>query len=162
MVGRCLRGRLSHNRAVVDRGQPQVSSHELAALLRDQILAGELAPGARIPSDRYLQETHGVSRNLVRRAIAVLRGEGLVVTRQGHTSRVRREYDKQVIDLTGVVRVECRMPTAPERDRMPAHVDEGVPVFAVWRAGEPEPELLPGDRWYLPGPAADDETLTNS
>lgn len=138
------------------RSGPPISSTELAGLLRDQILTGQLTPGARIPSDRWLQETHGVSRNLVRHAIAVLRGEGLVVTRQGHTSRVRPARDKQPIDLTGVVRVETRMPTGPERDALDVHVDEGVPVFAVYRQGAAGPVLLPGDRWYLPGPSTVD------
>ncbi len=126
-------------------------------MLRDQILTGQLAPGAPIPSDRWLQETHGVSRNLVRRAIGILRGEGLVVTRQAQTTRVRFVHDKQPIDLTNVVRVEVRMPTAPERERLdedlPGGLNEGVPVFVVFRAGVDVPELLPGDRWLLPGPA---------
>ncbi len=126
-------------------------------MLRDQILSGQLKPGARIPSDRWLRETHGVSRGLVRLAKAVLRAEGLVVTRQGQTSRVRRVFDKQSIDLTDVVRVETRMPTAPERERLnddlPDGLDEGVAVFVVWRSDAAEPELLPGDRWMLPGPA---------
>lgn len=145
---------------MIHPGQGRVSSQELAALLRDQILAGELPPGARIPSDRYLQETHGVSRNLVRRAIATLRAEGLVVTAQGQTSRVRQVFDKQPIDMAGVVRVETRMPTEPERRALPERVDEGVPVFEVWRAGAGTPELLPGDRWYLSGVDAR-RTLTN-
>ncbi|MBM0239364.1 GntR family transcriptional regulator [Micromonospora sp. ATA32] len=132
-----------------------MSSHELAALLRDQILTGELPPGGRMHSDRWLQETYGVSRNLVRRAIATLRIEGLVVTRQGHTSRVRPVHDKQPIDLTDVVRVETRMPTTPEREA--AYLDEGVPVFVIWRSGIDDPELLPGDRWELPGPAYDNQ-----
>lgn len=145
---------------------PDISSAELAVVLRDQILTGKLAPGAPIPSDRWLQETHGVSRNLVRRAIATLRGEGLVVARQGKISRVRPLHDKQLIDLTGVVRVETRMPTEPERERLdddlPDGLHDGVPVFVVYRTDpnhpeEPElwppPELLPGDRWMLPGPA---------
>ncbi len=127
-------------------------------MLRDQILSGQLAPGARIPSDRWLRETHGVSRGLVRLAKAVLRAEGLVVTRQGKTSRVRRVFDKQPIDLAGVARVETRMPTAPERERLnddlPDGFDEGVPVWVVWKSGVSTPESLPGDRWMLPGPGA--------
>lgn len=138
---------------MVHRPDERISSNELAALLRDQILTGQLPPGARIPSDRWLQETHGVSRNLARHAIAILRSEGLVVTRQGQTGRVRKVHRKQPIDLTGVVRVETRMPTAPERDAMPEPLDEGVPVWVVWYEGEDAPRLLPGDRWEIPGPA---------
>ncbi|MEV0214402.1 winged helix-turn-helix domain-containing protein [Micromonospora sp. NPDC050695] len=139
------------------RPAPSISSEELAAMLRDQILSGQLKPGARIPSDRWLRETHGVSRGLVRLAKAVLRSEGLVVTRQGKTSRVRPLHDKSPIDLTGVVKIEVRMPTAPERARLgavlPDGFDEGVPVWVVWKLGAVKPELLPGDRWMLPGRA---------
>jgi DNA-binding GntR family transcriptional regulator len=142
---------------VIRRDPPEISSEELADALRDQIMSGQLGPGARVPSERWLRETHGVSRALVRLAVATLRNEGLVVTRRGQTSRVRPVYDKRPIDLTGVVRVETRMPTAPERERLddvlPDGMSEGVPVFVVWRSGVDAPELLPGDRWMLPGPA---------
>ncbi|MER7331808.1 MULTISPECIES: winged helix-turn-helix domain-containing protein [unclassified Micromonospora] len=139
---------------MIRRRPPEVSSTELARLLRDQILTGQMPPGARFHSDRWLQETYGVSRNLVRHAIAILRGEGLVVTRQGQASTVRRVYDKQPIDPAGVTRVEVRMPTAPERESMDVRIEEGVPVWVVWRDRAQEPVLLPGDRWYWPGPAA--------
>lgn len=157
MPGHCPIGWLTHNRAVARREPPEISSAELSAMLRDQILTRQLPPGARFPSDRWLRETYGVSRALVRHAVATLRGEGLVVTRQGKTSRVRPVYDKQPVDLTGVVRVEVRMPTSPERERLDDALadgfDEGVPVWVVTRVGVVEPELLPGDRWMLPGPA---------
>ncbi|MCG5464328.1 winged helix-turn-helix domain-containing protein [Micromonospora sp. MED01] len=136
---------------------PDVSSAELAAALRDQILTGVLPPGARLPSEKTLGQTHGVSRAMIRQALAILRGEGLVVTRQAHTTRVRPKRDKQPIDLAGVVRVETRMPTAPERQRLdddvPGGFDAGIPVFVVYRVDAAAPELLPGDRWLLAGPA---------
>lgn len=98
---------------------------------------------------------------MVRLAYATLRAEGLVVARQGQTSRVRPVYRKQPINLTGVVRVETRMPTAPERQRLdddlPGGMSEGVPVFVVYRRGVEFPDLLPGDRWMLPGPAQNRE-----
>ncbi|MFI1194177.1 winged helix-turn-helix domain-containing protein [Micromonospora sp. NPDC020750] len=129
------------------------SSTQLAALLRNQILAGQLPAGSRFPSDRWLCETHDVGRSMVRAAIAILRTEGLVVTRQGQTTRVRGIHPKRPVDMTGVVWVETRMPTAPERESMPDSPDEGVPVLVVWRAGVDKPVLLPGDRWVIPGPA---------
>ncbi|MEU7978353.1 winged helix-turn-helix domain-containing protein [Micromonospora sp. NPDC049081] len=138
---------------MVHPGQPRPSSQTLAALLRTQILTGQLKPGDPIPSDRWLQETHGVSRELVRRAIATLRAEGLIVVRQGHTSRVRQEPPRRPIDMTGVVRIETRMPLAPEREDMDIPPSDGVPILLVWRDGQDQPEKLPGDRWTIPGPA---------
>jgi DNA-binding GntR family transcriptional regulator len=56
---------------------------QLAAILRAQIASGELRPGRALPSLTYLMQHYGLSRNTVRRAIAVLTDEGLVRTRPG-------------------------------------------------------------------------------
>lgn len=51
--------------------------------LRSAILAGNLAPGDKLPSEAQLGERHGVSRTVVREAIAALRLDGLVAAKQG-------------------------------------------------------------------------------
>ncbi|WP_165131730.1 FadR/GntR family transcriptional regulator [Rhizobium rhizoryzae] len=51
--------------------------------LRDAILAGNYAPGDRLPSEIELTETHGVSRTVVREAVTALRCDGWVDVRQG-------------------------------------------------------------------------------
>ena len=56
---------------------------DLAALLAEQIHQGVLAPGARLPTEKVLVETHGVSRAVVREAIARLKSDGLVTSQQG-------------------------------------------------------------------------------
>jgi DNA-binding GntR family transcriptional regulator len=53
---------------------------QLAAILRGKIESGELAEGDPLPSESYLQQEHGVSRVTVRKAVEVLRDEGLVIT----------------------------------------------------------------------------------
>jgi GntR family transcriptional regulator, transcriptional repressor for pyruvate dehydrogenase complex len=58
-------------------------AHALVERLSAEILSGRLAPGARLPTEQDLIATTGVSRTVVREAIAALRAEGLVVTRQG-------------------------------------------------------------------------------
>jgi GntR family transcriptional regulator len=47
--------------------------------LRERIQAGEWLPGEQIPSVRQIGEQYGVSLATARRAVAVLRDEGLVV-----------------------------------------------------------------------------------
>ncbi|MFF3210575.1 GntR family transcriptional regulator [Streptomyces sp. NPDC002886] len=59
----------------------------LDALLAD-MRSGKLPAGARLPSEAELCETHGVARMTARRAVAVLRERGLVVTEWGKGSRV--------------------------------------------------------------------------
>lgn len=63
-------------------------AHRVVAGLKDRILAGDLAPGARLPSENELIEEYGVSRTVVREAVTRLRAEGLVETFQGRGSFV--------------------------------------------------------------------------
>jgi GntR family transcriptional regulator len=64
----------------VDQRDPTPLYDQLAAILRRQIEAGELAPGQLLPSEGQLQQEHEVGRSTVRRALGILRDEGLVVT----------------------------------------------------------------------------------
>ena len=56
---------------------------QLQSLLRDRIESGHYRPGDAFPSESELISQHSLSRITVRRAIAELQREGLVVTRQG-------------------------------------------------------------------------------
>lgn len=53
---------------------------QIAAWLRDRITTGNLPPGAVLPSEKDLIDTFGVARTTARRAIALLRDEGIVET----------------------------------------------------------------------------------
>jgi DNA-binding GntR family transcriptional regulator len=61
----------------VRRAEPPYRA--ISAALRERILAGEWLPGEQIPSVRQLGEEYGVSIGTARRALAVLRDEGLIV-----------------------------------------------------------------------------------
>jgi len=58
-------------------------TQELARKLSDEIRSGRLEPGSRLPTEQELSAATGVSRTVVREAVAALRADGLVVTRQG-------------------------------------------------------------------------------
>lgn len=62
---------------------PRNLTSELIDRLTEEITAGNLAPNARLPTEQKMMATFGVSRTVIREAIAVLRAEGLVETRQG-------------------------------------------------------------------------------
>ena len=51
----------------------------ISAALRERIEAGEWLPGEQIPSVRQLAEQYGVAIGTARRALTVLRDEGLIV-----------------------------------------------------------------------------------
>lgn len=48
-----------------------------------QIESGDLAPGQRLPTEQEIVNATGVSRTVVREALASLRAKGLITTRQG-------------------------------------------------------------------------------
>src|SRR6267142_2018888 len=62
---------------------PRGLTHELVERLTADIIGGKLAPGSRLPTEQEMIATTGVSRTVVREAVAALRAEGLVMTRQG-------------------------------------------------------------------------------
>ncbi len=122
---------------------------QLAARLRADILNGTYRTGQRLPSERTLIEELGLARETVRRAVAVLRQEGLVVVERGHGVVVREQPDRQDLIPPAGATVTIRMPTAEERA---AHdIPDGVPVFWVIEA-DGTAAVYPGDRWHLRWP----------
>jgi GntR family transcriptional regulator, transcriptional repressor for pyruvate dehydrogenase complex len=63
-------------------------AQRVVAGLKDKILAGELPPGHKLPSEAELIDEYAVSRTVVREAVTRLRAEGLVETFQGRGSFV--------------------------------------------------------------------------
>jgi GntR family transcriptional repressor for pyruvate dehydrogenase complex len=62
---------------------PNNLAEKVMAHLGAEIRSGRLAPGARLPTEQELTTAMGVSRTVVREAVAALRADGLVVTRRG-------------------------------------------------------------------------------
>jgi GntR family transcriptional regulator, transcriptional repressor for pyruvate dehydrogenase complex len=62
---------------------PRSLAHALIERLTSDITSGKFAPGSRLPTEQEMIASLGVSRTVVREAVAALRAEGLVVTRQG-------------------------------------------------------------------------------
>lgn len=96
---------------------PRVGYLELAAILRDDILNGQIAPGARVPSETTLSQTYGISVKTVRRAVQVLRGEGLAVVSPGVGVFVAGEPEREDLVVEEGTAVVSRPATARERER---------------------------------------------
>ena len=64
-------------------GKRRSLTAELIKLLREKILSGELTPGQQLPTEQALVASVDVSRTVVREAVAALKADGLVITRQG-------------------------------------------------------------------------------
>ncbi len=98
-------------------------SDEVCNRLAEEITSGKLAAGAKLPSEQEMMTAMGVSRTVIREAVAALRARGLVITRQGAGAFVSTDTSRQpyVIDpdglgsLNGVIEVlELRMAVEAE------------------------------------------------
>jgi GntR family transcriptional regulator len=65
-------------------------TEQVAADIEADIDSGKVAPDTRLPAELELAEQYGVSRVTVRRAIAVLRDRGKVVTVHGRGTYTAR------------------------------------------------------------------------
>jgi DNA-binding transcriptional regulator YhcF (GntR family) len=112
---------------------------QIANWLREQIVSGRVTLGSKLPGEESLKRDFGVDRSVVRRAVQVLREEGLVVTRHGLGSLVTEAPTRQVTILHPGDQISARMPGAAERERV-GPLSPGIPVLVVTRAvgGDPE------------------------
>src|SRR3546814_11490133 len=111
-------------------------SDSLASRLAAAIRAGEFAPGARLPTEKQLVERYAVSRAVVREAIARLKTDGFVETRQGAGAFVTAKPGSANFRLVAPGSLD---PGLSEAD--PAHVFE---LHAVLAAGTIERECRRG------------------
>jgi GntR family transcriptional regulator, transcriptional repressor for pyruvate dehydrogenase complex len=87
---------------------PIQQSRSLTAEVVDRIAAeissGRYPPGTKLPTEQELIGALGVSRTVVREAVAALRARGLIATRQGSGAFVSAPSDKEpyVIDGEGL------------------------------------------------------------
>jgi DNA-binding FadR family transcriptional regulator len=83
---------------------PKSLSAEVVDRLAEQIISGQLPVGAKLPSEQEMMRGMGVSRTVVREAVAALRARGLVITRQGAGAFVDRDASRQqyAIDPEGL------------------------------------------------------------
>jgi GntR family transcriptional repressor for pyruvate dehydrogenase complex len=67
----------------VEFSRPEAITTEISRKLLEYLLAGNIQPGEKLPSERTLAEALGVGRSVVREAIKPLSLLGLVEVRQG-------------------------------------------------------------------------------
>ena len=85
---------------------------QLYGRILQQIIAGTLAEGARLPSEQALSREFGVSRPTVREALLRLHADGLVASRQGSGSFVLHRPSERLTrlaqgaDIAGLLRCQ--------------------------------------------------------
>lgn len=118
---------------------------QLADIIRGDVHAGRLRPGQVLPSEGHLQQEYEVSLTSVRRALGILRGEGLLVTVRGRGTRVRERGDVEVVNVPPGARITARSCTEAEARRY--GLAEGAVVLVVEFEGETR--LYAADRTEL-------------
>jgi len=112
----------------VDRAVP--AHVRLASALRDAIGSGQLLPGDTLPGDAALMEATGLARGTVRQAVATLRAEGLVQTRQGARTSVlqrpRLQPFSELLSFTAWARQQGATPGARMVELVRRTVDPAV------------------------------------
>lgn len=116
----------------------------LAEKLRDQlaaqIAAGTFKPGDRLPSEAMLGEEHGVSRTVIREAIAALRGDGLVMPKRGSGVFVLSQSPRPLVPLQGVD--TARLSSMIELLELRTGIEVEAAGLAAQRCGPKEEELI--------------------
>jgi DNA-binding transcriptional regulator YhcF (GntR family) len=129
-------------RMTIDPAADRPAYRQLADLFRKQIVSGAYRAGSRLPSEPTVAQQYGLGRETVRRAMAVLRAEGLVITVQGEGTLVRTPAQPRRVRLGPGDWATVRVPSDGERRGL--GLDEGVPVIEIHRAAGAS-ELHPGD-----------------
>jgi len=118
-------------------------TEEVVDQLAAEIRGGKMAPGSRLPTEAALMRALGVSRTVVREAIAALRSEGMVVTRQGSGAYVSADASRmpfRIAPLEGgaisdVIKImELRLAVELEAAALAAERASGQQVAAIRRA----------------------------
>ncbi|WP_207480867.1 MocR-like pyridoxine biosynthesis transcription factor PdxR [Arenibaculum pallidiluteum] len=118
--------------------------------LRDAVLSGALAPGARLPSTRTLAQELGVSRNTVVAAIEELAAEGYVEARVGAGTFVASALPEELLSAgRNAGRPAAAHPAGPAAPRAVARgaVPDMLPPVVPFRHGVPAYDVFPFALW---------------
>lgn len=149
--------RLTKPEIILDQHARAPLYRQLYERLRSEILAGQLEPGARLPSTRTLASQLGVSRNTTALAYQQLLLEGYLESRVGDGTRVARlhrerqahsedrEPQRSTLQISQLSRRSQALMHAPYPGQMYANLpDAGKRVF---RAGQPDIMHFPHETW---------------
>jgi GntR family transcriptional regulator / MocR family aminotransferase len=136
----------------IDGSAPAPLHDQIFQGLRSRILAGELAPGARLPSSRQLATDLGVARTTVLQALDALAAEGYVVTRAASSTRVAPDLpDAAPASSRRLAERPARAPRLSAAGRALRTAPMGAPRLGgaprAFRPGVPALDLFPAALW---------------
>lgn len=149
---------------MIDKNSPIPRYYQIAEFIKEQIAAGELTDGARLPSEREMSDLLGVSRMTVRQALTYLQSDGLIEVHQGvgaFVASAKQTYD--VFQLLGFSEAIARRgerveSVVLEQGKMQAPVQvaqqlalkRGEPVLKVMRLRKVNSEPVLLETSYVP------------
>lgn len=106
-------------------GSPRYQA--IARAMRDDLRAGRLSPGQRLPPQRALAAALGLDLTTVTRAFNLAREMGLTEARAGRGSFIRAAAAEAVEPpVPPVIDLSMNMPPQPEAARLRARIQEGL------------------------------------
>jgi DNA-binding FadR family transcriptional regulator len=90
---------------MVSETRPSTYADQVYGRILDEILSGTFSPGSRLPAENDLGHRFGVSRPIVREAIARLRVDGLVEARRGSGTFVLSRPSDSLTDYANLTDV---------------------------------------------------------
>lgn len=109
----------------------KLAFQQVAEQIRELVVAGEIVPGQRLPSEQEFARMFGVGRTTIRESLRLLSAQGIVVTRRGGAGG------------TFIV--------SPDRDLISSHIEANLGLLAS--ASRPGVEQLLEARILLEEPA---------
>lgn len=140
-------------------GKASTLVEEVTARITSDITRGLLKPGGRLPTEKDMMASMGVSRTVIREAIAQLRAKGLVITRQGlgafvaddalirplHITISGRDVLRDVLHLT-----DLRLAVEVESAALAALNSTAKDLIAIDTARERVAEMIDRDGFGVP------------
>ena len=117
----------------LERGQRVRLADQLYGQIFDQIVAGRLNVGDKLPSEHEICERYGVSRPVVREALLRLRADGLVMAQQGLGTFVSHQPAPRLKTFDGVQNVAAYLRAQEVRLALEA---EAARLAALRRTGD--------------------------
>jgi GntR family transcriptional repressor for pyruvate dehydrogenase complex len=104
-----------------------------AAELREYVLVNRLAPGTQLPAESELAATLGVSRNVLRQAVASLEGLGMLRVAHGSGTYVADPADSEIFQQIAAW-IGTEKLSEPEYFEVRAIWERGIYALAMQRA----------------------------
>ena len=116
-------------------------SAEILNMITDNILAGNLKPGDKLPTELELAESLGVGRNSVREAIKMLHSIGVIEVKMGAGTFITRSFNGSILEPL-ILSLAFEQGTSRELVDLRLMMEIGAAKLAIQAASDEEIERL--------------------